>query len=99
MNEFEDIYNINSNFSKFFSKKLSMQQEVANSFIKSFDLSSTEMAVLHGPSRESPITEEFFTVVNRVQVTKKYISQQSQSFPFLTFSHFSHLIKKIPSNA
>ena len=50
------------------SKKLSMQQEVANSFINSFELSSSEMAVLHGPSRESPITEEFFTVVNRVQV-------------------------------
>lgn len=49
------------------SKKLSMQQDVANAFIKSFELNSSEIAVLHGPSRESPITEEFFTVVNRVQ--------------------------------
>lgn len=55
----------------FFSKKLSMQQEVADAFIKSFELNSSEMAVLHGPSRESPITEEFFTVVNRVQVKEK----------------------------
>ncbi|XP_051162714.1 conserved oligomeric Golgi complex subunit 6 [Leptopilina boulardi] len=49
------------------SKKLSIQQEVANAFIKSFELNSSEMSILHGPSRESPITEEFFTVVNRVQ--------------------------------
>lgn len=45
-----------------------MQQEVANVFIKRFQLNANELAVLHGNSREAPITEEFFTVINRVQV-------------------------------
>lgn len=45
-----------------------MQQEVASAFIKNFHLTSSELAVLHGPARESPITEEFFSVVNKVQV-------------------------------
>ncbi|XP_066592329.1 conserved oligomeric Golgi complex subunit 6 [Prorops nasuta] len=49
------------------SQILSMQQDVANAFIKCFQLTSNEIATLHGTSRESPITEEFFTVVNRVQ--------------------------------
>lgn len=51
-----------------FSQTLSMQQEVANAFIKNFQLTQSELAILHGSSRDSPITEEFFTVVNRVQV-------------------------------
>lgn len=50
------------------SQTLSMQQEVANAFIKNFQLTPAELAVLHGSGRESPITEEFFSVVNRVQV-------------------------------
>lgn len=51
-----------------FSQTLSMQQEVANAFIKNFQLTSSELATLHGSSRESPITEEFFSVVSHVQV-------------------------------
>lgn len=45
-----------------------MQQEVANAFIKNFQLTAAEQSVLYGSNRESPITEEFFSVVNRVQV-------------------------------
>ena len=50
-----------------------MQQEIASAFIKRFQLNSDELAILHGSSREAPITEEFFTVINRVQV-KNYHS-------------------------
>ncbi|XP_032663782.1 conserved oligomeric Golgi complex subunit 6 isoform X1 [Odontomachus brunneus] len=49
------------------NQMLSMQQEVASAFIKNFHLTSSELAVLHGSARESPITEEFFSVVNKVQ--------------------------------
>ncbi|XP_014482333.1 PREDICTED: conserved oligomeric Golgi complex subunit 6 isoform X2 [Dinoponera quadriceps] len=49
------------------NQTLSMQQEVASAFIKNFHLTSPELAVLHGSVRESPITEEFFSVVNKVQ--------------------------------
>lgn len=48
-----------------------MQQEVANAFIKRFQLNADELTILHGTSREAPITEEFFTVINRVQVMIK----------------------------
>ncbi|XP_046828194.1 conserved oligomeric Golgi complex subunit 6 isoform X1 [Vespa crabro] len=49
------------------SQILSMQQEVASAFIKSFQLSQSEITSLHGSHRESPITEEFFIILNRVQ--------------------------------
>nr|XP_012220146.1 PREDICTED: conserved oligomeric Golgi complex subunit 6 [Linepithema humile] len=49
------------------SQVLSMQQEVASAFIKNFQLTSSELTVLHGSTRESPITEDFFSVVNKVQ--------------------------------
>ncbi|KAL0105505.1 hypothetical protein PUN28_016876 [Cardiocondyla obscurior] len=49
------------------SQALAMQQEVANAFIRNFQLTPSEMTVLHGSARESPITEEFFSVVNKVQ--------------------------------
>ena len=45
-----------------------MQQDVANAFIKVFQLTPNELVVLHGTTREAPITEDFFDVVNRVQV-------------------------------
>jgi len=40
------------------SQVLTMQQE----------LTPSELTVLHGSARESPITEEFFSVVSKVQV-------------------------------
>lgn len=55
-----------------FSKKLSMQQDVANAFIKNFQLTQSELTILHGPSREAPITNEFFAVTDRVQVRKNH---------------------------
>jgi len=45
-----------------------MQQEVASAFIRNFQLTPSELTVLHGSARESPITEEFFSVVSKVQV-------------------------------
>ncbi|XP_057326949.1 conserved oligomeric Golgi complex subunit 6 [Microplitis mediator] len=49
------------------SKKLSMQHDVAKSFIKTFQLTKYEIGILHGQTREEPITEEFFTIVSRLQ--------------------------------
>ncbi|XP_011863125.1 PREDICTED: conserved oligomeric Golgi complex subunit 6 isoform X1 [Vollenhovia emeryi] len=49
------------------SQALTMQQEVASVFIKNLQLTPSELTVLHGSARESPITEEFFSVVNKVQ--------------------------------
>ncbi|XP_011314204.1 conserved oligomeric Golgi complex subunit 6 [Fopius arisanus] len=49
------------------SRKLSMQHEVAKAFIRTFELSRHEISILHGQTREEPIAEEFFTVINRLQ--------------------------------
>lgn len=48
-------------------KKLSMQHQVATSFISTFQLTKNQLGILHGQTREEPISEEFFTVVNRLQ--------------------------------
>lgn len=45
------------------SEKLSMEQEIAKSFLRSFQLSAEEIAAL----RESNITESFFSALDRVQ--------------------------------
>ena len=44
-----------------------MQEEVARAFIRSFELSRSEISILHGSTREEPITEEFFEVANKLQ--------------------------------
>lgn len=49
-----------------YSQKLSMEQEVAAAFLRSFQLSSAEQAILRG-TRDGAITGEFFVVLNRVQ--------------------------------
>ncbi|XP_058793235.1 conserved oligomeric Golgi complex subunit 6 isoform X2 [Phymastichus coffea] len=49
------------------SDKISMQQEIVAAFIKKFQLNSDELAILHGSTRDAPISEEFFTVINKVQ--------------------------------
>ncbi|XP_018301380.1 conserved oligomeric Golgi complex subunit 6 isoform X3 [Mycetomoellerius zeteki] len=49
------------------SQILTMQQEVASAFIRNFQLTPSELTILHGSARESPITEEFFSVVSKVQ--------------------------------
>ncbi len=50
-----------------------MQQEVAAAFIRTFQLTPDELAILYGTSREAPITDEFFSVLNRVQVKHTFI--------------------------
>ncbi|XP_026670042.1 conserved oligomeric Golgi complex subunit 6 isoform X2 [Ceratina calcarata] len=49
------------------SRILSMHHEIANAFIANFQLTPAEQTILHGSTRESPITEDFFSVVNHVQ--------------------------------
>ncbi|XP_014218909.1 conserved oligomeric Golgi complex subunit 6 [Copidosoma floridanum] len=49
------------------SEKLSMQKEIALAFIRTFQLTPDEVAVLHGNTREASITEEFFVVLSKVQ--------------------------------
>ncbi|KAJ1525454.1 hypothetical protein ONE63_010265 [Megalurothrips usitatus] len=49
------------------SKKLSMEQEVANAFLERYQLSPTELTVLHGTARDSPITPAFFTALQHAQ--------------------------------
>jgi len=44
-----------------------MEQEVANAFLKRFQLSPAEVAALHGTSRDGPITPAFFTALQHVQ--------------------------------
>lgn len=55
-------------FDRVFSDKLTMQQEVASAFLKTFQLSYEEKLALQGGSREEPVTMEYFTVLSRVQV-------------------------------
>lgn len=50
-----------------------MQEEIAKVFIEKCQLTSAELSVLHGATREAPITDEFFDVVNRVQVKKLHL--------------------------
>lgn len=48
-------------------KKLSMEQEVASAFLERYQLSPAELTVLHGSTRDSPITPVFFTALQRAQ--------------------------------
>ena len=48
-----------------------MQQEISSAFIRTFQLNPEELVTLHGTSREAPITEEYFSVLSRVQVKTK----------------------------
>lgn len=51
----------------FLSKKLGMEQEVASAFLQRYQLSPAELSVLHGTTRDSPITPAFFTALQRAQ--------------------------------
>ncbi|XP_011494855.1 PREDICTED: conserved oligomeric Golgi complex subunit 6 [Ceratosolen solmsi marchali] len=48
--------------------KLIMQQEIVSAFIRTFQLTGDELVILHGSSRKTPINDDFFTVIDRVQV-------------------------------
>nr|CAD7196740.1 unnamed protein product [Timema douglasi] len=49
------------------SEKLTLQQEVAGAFLRSFQLSPSEQTTLRGGSRDTPITSQFFIALERVQ--------------------------------
>nr|CAD7459049.1 unnamed protein product [Timema tahoe] len=49
------------------SEKLTLQQEVAGAFLRSFQLSPSEQTTLRGGSRDTPITSQFFVALERVQ--------------------------------
>ncbi|KAG7156308.1 Conserved oligomeric Golgi complex subunit 6-like [Homarus americanus] len=42
------------------SNKLHMEEDVADAFVQNFQLTSEEVSIIKGSSRESPITQEFF---------------------------------------
>ncbi|KAK3932086.1 Conserved oligomeric Golgi complex subunit 6 [Frankliniella fusca] len=48
-------------------KKLSMEHDVACAFLERYQLSPTELTVLHGSTRDSPITSEFFSALQHAQ--------------------------------
>ncbi|XP_053685467.1 conserved oligomeric Golgi complex subunit 6 [Sabethes cyaneus] len=47
--------------------KLLLQQKIASGFLSRFQLSVAEHQTLYGVTRDEPITEEFFTVLDHVQ--------------------------------
>jgi hypothetical protein len=49
------------------NQKLSTQNRVANAFLDTFQLSPSELEILHGANRDAPITADFFVVLERVQ--------------------------------
>lgn len=55
---------MNEKIQQCFSQKLTMQQEVAKSFLRSFQLTPVELSAL----REANITEDFFSALERVQM-------------------------------
>ncbi|XP_042874668.1 conserved oligomeric Golgi complex subunit 6-like isoform X2 [Penaeus japonicus] len=60
------------------SQKLHMQEEVALAFVKTFQLTPEEVLIIKGSSREAPITQEFFTVLDKTQKIRnntKYLLQ------------------------
>ena len=62
----------------FHSNKLHMQETVAEAFVRCFQLTPDEVATIKGSSRESPITPEFFTVLDKTQKIRsntKYLLQ------------------------
>lgn len=49
------------------SNKLILRKQISGTFLQSLSLSSDEHRILYGQSRDDPITNEFFTVLDRVQ--------------------------------
>lgn len=44
-----------------------MEQEVASAFLECYQLSPAELSVLHGTTRDTPITPAFFTALQHAQ--------------------------------
>ncbi|KAK8375391.1 hypothetical protein O3P69_008322 [Scylla paramamosain] len=62
----------------FHSNKLHMQETVAEAFVRCFQLTPDEVATIKGSTRESPITPEFFTILDKTQKIRsntKYLLQ------------------------
>ncbi|KAK3855594.1 hypothetical protein Pcinc_038022 [Petrolisthes cinctipes] len=60
------------------SNKLRMQEDVAEAFVQTFQLTSEEVAIIKGSTREAPITQEFFTVLEKtmkIRNNTKYLLQ------------------------
>lgn len=58
-----------------------MQEDVAEAFVKTFQLTPEEVSIIKGSTRESPITQEFFTVLEKTQKIRnstKYLLQVSE---------------------
>nr|CAD7586319.1 unnamed protein product [Timema genevievae] len=66
MREDADLQTISPSLGKS-SEKLTLQQEVAGAFLRSFQLSPSEQTTLRGGSRDTPITSQFFVALERVQ--------------------------------
>lgn len=63
------------------SQKLHMQENVADAFVRTFQLTPEEVSVIKGSTRESPITQEFFVVLEKTQKIRnstKYLLQVSK---------------------
>ncbi|XP_069172483.1 conserved oligomeric Golgi complex subunit 6 [Procambarus clarkii] len=60
------------------SNKLHMEEEVADAFVRTFQLTLEEVSVIKGSTRESPITQEFFSALEKTQKIRnntKYLLQ------------------------
>ncbi|XP_063855989.1 conserved oligomeric Golgi complex subunit 6-like isoform X2 [Scylla paramamosain] len=60
------------------SNKLHIQETVAEAFVRCFQLTPDEVATIKGSTRESPITPEFFTILDKTQKIRsntKYLLQ------------------------
>lgn len=50
------------------SNKLTLRKEVSGAFLNRFELTIEEHQILYGQNRDDPITNDFFTVLDRVQL-------------------------------
>ena len=64
----------------FFSQKLEMQEQVAGTFVRTFQLTQEELTAIKGASRDDPITPNFFLALEKTQTIRnntKYLLQVS----------------------
>ena len=50
------------------SNKLTLRKEISGVFLNRFELSIEEHQILYGQNRDDPITNDFFIVLDRVQI-------------------------------
>ncbi|XP_076031749.1 conserved oligomeric Golgi complex subunit 6 [Oratosquilla oratoria] len=49
------------------SQKLTMEEEIAEAFVKTYLLSPEEVAVIRGPTRDASFTNDFFVTMDKIQ--------------------------------